>query len=546
MPTGQWDNDGPRLAAHHISGTGPRLAAHSISGIGPHQVTHPVPGQRRAERRNSGASPRRERTHAAGASGLEGLAACALLLLILVFGGGTRNDLFSDLFVQLCSIPLLLFAFYQLDFRRLPRAEQQWLCLLAALASLPLIYLIPLPAVVWSWLPGRDDIAALQTAHGLGGSWSRSLSLDPVATWAALRALLPALALGLLVPRLDTTWRRRLLYLVILAGVFTVPLGLAQINGGTPSPLRFYTPTNVHDAVGLFANRNHFAALLVAGLALCGGFLVAELAQHPEPTPQNRLRVTMWILLAAVLVFGLALSRSRAGVGLGGLALAACAWFAWRRLGSRVLRFILIGAVLVVLLGFQVGFVWMVERAQQMFAGDHRWQILGASLDLAREFAWLGVGPGAFPAAYAAFEPIASLGPKIINHAHNDWLEWFLEVGLLLPLAAFAFLAWLGARTRELRRLSARGVPGDIQSTATVDQREADAALYLFGPWLAILLALLHAAFDYQLRTTMDLSAFVICCACLLPPRAAVEPSPRSASVRRLRSVPGSTDGPPD
>ena len=493
MAQGNLGHDGPRRAAHRVSGT----------------------------LRTSGAVDEE------GSTVLEGVSACALLLLALVLGGGTRSDLFTDLLIQFAAIPVLLLALYRQSsgLRNLPR---DWLLLVAMLASLPLLFLIPIPSAVFAWLPGRDGIAAMQSTHGIAIPWARPLSLNPTATLAALRALLPALALALLVPQLDHAWRQRLLYLVILAGVFSVPLGLAQVNGGAPSPLRFYVPTNVHDAVGLFANRNHFAALLVSGLALVGVFLVDELARARSSSDYGRLRLVIWAMLAAVLIFGLALSKSRAGVGLGVVAMGACAWLAWRQLGARALRWIAIGAGLVLLLGFQVGFLWMVERAQQLFAGDHRWQIMGASLDLARDFAWIGVGPGAFPAAYAAYEPIAIVGPKIVNHAHNDWLEWWLEIGLLLPLIAIVFARWLFARSREVLGTIVRFAPAS--GTAPVKDSHA-AQSYIQGAWLVIFLAILHAAFDYQLRTTTDLCVFAICCGCLVP-------RPGRIPVRPPRSSP--------
>jgi|CXWL01.1.fsa_nt_gi O-antigen ligase len=488
MARSGWVVHGPRRAAHLVSGQSEPVAAAS------------------AEVR---------------ATNAEGIAAAFLMLLALVFGGGTRNYLFTDLAVQFAAIPVLVFALSRQGSVLAHAYMRDWLLLIGVILSLPVLFLLPFPSFVWAWLPGRNAIAAMQTAHSLADSMFKPLSLDPTATWAVLRALLPALALALLVPQLDHAWRRRLLYLVILAGVFTVPLALAQMNGGPHSELRFYFPTNPQDAVGLFANRNHFAALLVSGLALVGVFLVEDLARPAVRADFGRLKLATWILLAGVLIFGLALSRSRAGVGLALLAMAVCAWMAWRQLGRRALPWIAVGGTVALLLGFHVGFVWIADRAQQFFVGDQRWQILGASMSLAREFGWLGVGPGAFPAAYAAYEPIAVLGPRIINHAHNDWLEWWIELGLLLPLIALVFGRWLLGRVRAL----------------VASQDAGGLHLYQHGPLLVVVLAIIHAAFDYQLRTTTDLCVFVLCCACLVPNRQQAltrpsRPNPRLASVR--------------
>ena len=45
-------------------------------------------------------------------------------------------------------------------------------------------------------------------------------------------------------------------------GIIGVFVGLFQVAGGPESPLRYFEITNPTEAVGFFANRNHFAALL--------------------------------------------------------------------------------------------------------------------------------------------------------------------------------------------------------------------------------------------------------------------------------------------
>jgi len=431
----------------------------------------------------------------------EGLICAFLLLLALIFGGGTRADLFSDLLIQLAAIPAIVFALLRAGTRELVDVQKSWLVLIASIIAVPLIFLLPLPNAIWQWLPGRSEVFAAQTMAGTHGGWSRALTLDTTATMAALRALLPAIALALLAPQLDDRWRRRLLKLVILVAVFSVPLGLAQLNGGANSPLRFYVPTNVHDAVGLFANRNHFAAFMVAALMITAGFLLEDLSSQRSGSFRFRLQPIVYSLIGCVLIFGLAISRSRAGLGLAAVGLLGVAVCGWRVLGPRILPWIMGGAALALLLVFQVGFVWIVDRLGQLFAGDHRWLILSASTKLANEFAWVGVGPGVFPVAYAAFEPISAVGAKIVNHAHNDWLEWWVEAGFLLPLATIAFFWWFRTSSLRLYRALVANLPDQI---------------YRQGVWLAVVVGIVHAAFDYQLRTTTNLCVFVLCCATLV------------------------------
>ena len=45
---------------------------------------------------------------------------------------------------------------------------------------------------------------------------------------------------------------------------------------------------------------------------------------------------------------------------------------------------------------------------------------------------------------YRAWEPLDLMGPNFINHAHNDYLELWLETGWLAPPILAAFFLWLG------------------------------------------------------------------------------------------------------
>lgn len=65
----------------------------------------------------------------------------------------------------------------------------------------------------------------------------------------------------------------------------------------------------------------------------------------------------------------------------------------------------------------------------------------------------MGSGPGTFPEVYRQFQPL-ELGHYSINHAHNDYLEWLFEGGLvaaviLLVLLALYLQQWVKLWTAE-------------------------------------------------------------------------------------------------
>ena len=93
---------------------------------------------------------------------------------------------------------------------------------------------------------------------------------------------------------------------------------------GPGSALRFYDVTNPKEAVGLFANRNHFAAHLYVTLVLAAAWYATAVRETLKVGALTS-RSTLWSTAAAVffvsVMAGLAMARSRAGVFLAMIAL---------------------------------------------------------------------------------------------------------------------------------------------------------------------------------------------------------------------------------
>ncbi len=143
----------------------------------------------------------------------------------------------------------------------------------AAIVLLPLIQLIPLPPFLWTALAGRASFASAYQEAALGVPWL-GISLDPAATWRSALALIPPVAVFLSTVLLGRAARRVLAAGIVAFAFVSVLLGLAQLTQGSGSPLRLFAVTNSTEAVGFFANRNHFAALLYSALPLTAAFAV--------------------------------------------------------------------------------------------------------------------------------------------------------------------------------------------------------------------------------------------------------------------------------
>ncbi len=415
-----------------------------------------------------------------------GVLAGTLLMFALLLGGGTRNYLMSDLLVQLLAAIVLVYGLARLRWHDLAPGARQYLSLAALVLLLPLLQLLPLPTALFAGFPGRGELWAGRAELGIQVPSFVAWSLDPNATLAALRGLLPAAALGLLAVQLGAVWQKRLVLIVVVVAVIMVPIGIAQVAQGPHSDLRPYTPTNLHDAVGLFANRNHYASLLASALVFVFGGLLLN-ARGGRSRSVRVLQMIGWMLLGAVLLLGVVLSRSRAGVGLAAILSVSMLLLAFvrRREHPQAFRWFL-GFVLVAgLLAFQFGFLAIADRLTQV--SDQRWDVTAGVLAVSTKFSWLGTGIGSFPAVYAAYEPIELVGDKILNHAHNDWAELWVEIGALLVPLALLFAVWMGTRLREL--------------VASGPLAQSGQTLRLMG--LGVMLTLcVHSLVDYPLRTT--------------------------------------------
>jgi hypothetical protein len=130
----------------------------------------------------------------------------------------------------------------------------------------------------------------------------------------------------------------------------------------------------------------------------------------------------------------------------------------------------------------------------------------------------VGTGLGSFDPVYRTVEPESAASTTFLNHAHDDYLELWLETGLVGVALLIAFFYWYG-------RASWR---------AWVSERRlVGASLGRAGSTVAALL-LAHSIVDYPLRTTALAVVFAFACGVLNPPRAdrdAANAAPRSRRI---------------
>ena len=429
-----------------------------------------------------------------------------VLILALLFGGGARQGLWSDVLVELAALPLLVWSFLKIELTSFSRCGLWGIALLLAALALPLFQLIPFPPDLWTHLHGREKIVAEYDTAGIALPWI-PISLNASATFAGFLSLLPAAAIFLAILSVDWSGRRMLVVLVLVVTFPGVLLAVFQTVGGMDSPLRFYAITNLGRGVGFFANANHQAAVLYSAIPLAAALIVGIVRDTGK---DHRLSLILLSALIAVVAIGLALTSSRAGVALGFISGLCSLALVWRHHNNRSVGRLILGGlgayIVAFLIFFQFGFIGLAQKIEASDTmGDLRWSVAGVTWKATVANLPFGSGYGTFEPIYEMFAPpTLIIANEYVNHAHDDWLELAMTGGVPAIALAIGFFAWFGVASF---RLWVRDQPG-LQPVDIALSRAAT---------IIIVFLLLHSVVDYPLRTEALSVLFALACAFLFP-----------------------------
>lgn len=319
----------------------------------------------------------------------------------------------------------------------------------ALLVSLPLRGMLPAPRRAWwivFWAMGVAVLLQVFPSTGLARAfgaypealWNhpelvlRTWSPDVGATlrgWAAFVALFifAWIAFGL------RAAQRNVLWLVLAAmALFQGVYGVSAHAAGAESIFGIWDRNNVNFVHGSFSNRNLFAAYLallwplavavwwIRGMPLLGGLA-------PE------FKVAGSLITSVILGTALFASASRLGSAAGVVAMLV-ALMLWTR-HRRILHGHSVWPAYIAISGAVLAAVWygvtpLAERLLSTGIDDGRFVVFGLML---REFPlqWYlhGIGLGGFEAVFKQVQPGELTG--WYDYAHNDLLQWLLEMGLV-------------------------------------------------------------------------------------------------------------------
>lgn len=250
---------------------------------------------------------------------------------------------------------------------------------------------------------------------------------------------------------------KRIFVALILLGAFEALYGLIQYLSGWHYIFTYAKHYYINEATGTYVNHNHFAGLLgmlfplSLGMAYYvwhkgrGSYPMADAASFSASGRSSTHPKTLFFsFLAVLMVVSIIFSRSRMGI-LAALStillLVALIAHAKRRERKKMLTGVIVGLTAVLLLAVWVGLEPVMARYAELeweynVDGVGRLSIWKDAFELVQSRPFFGSGLGTFATAYQHVQ--RAYPQRVVGHAHNDYLQFLIELGLVGSVLLFA------------------------------------------------------------------------------------------------------------
>ena len=348
--------------------------------------------------------------------------------------------------------------------------------------------------------------------------WLFGLSANPGATFKYLMLGASYALLFLMIVVVFNTRKRLNLLIItlIISGTFQAFWGASMVLSGIEWLFGIPKEHYLDKATGTYVNRNHLAGYLEMTITLSIGYMLAYREGKDftwrgafELLLSNKVLVRLAII---IMVIGLVMSQSRMGNTAFVVSLVLVGFLfilTFKKHRKRNLAILLSFIVIDVLIISQYfGLERLKDRlvntevsisqnsGQLVFdINDLRGMAFNSSIPLAQEKAFTGHGAGSFEVVF-----ISHAGPDFggyFKHAHNDYIQFWVEFGLIgsLPLLAFVSLSlYLAVRALREKHSYYRSGIG-------------------IGASMAILAILIHSFSDFNLQIPANAMTFIVVCA---------------------------------
>lgn len=388
----------------------------------------------------------------------------SVLFLSLLIGGGTASGLYTETLIEIAALISAAAILSRPSQQAIPRAV---LWLLALVVAVFCFQVVPLPATL---LEGVRPGVLLADPWLDGGSRLRFVSVGVGRTVECMLYFVAAAVFFLAVLRLRAEQVYGLLPFFFMGMICNSLAAAIQYSLSDTVAIEGLLPFTIN--AGLFANQNHFSALLFVSIP----FVVYYGLFRGHLLSGALGLVTLLLLLLA--------AGSRAGILIGLVITAISIVFlsARSRIGGYGILAVFIGLSI-----YTIG-AWAKIDAKVVDPAFGRAEFARTTIEGIEQNWTTGVGFGAFQKVYQIHEKGSMIFKSYVNHAHNDYLELALEGGLPVILLMVAYAVLLSASSAVIR-----GEP--LQKAA----------------FLSLAFLLVHSLVDYPLRT----AALAMTFACL-------------------------------
>ncbi|MER8462634.1 O-antigen ligase family protein [Mesorhizobium sp. M1396] len=378
----------------------------------------------------------------------------SVLFLSVLIGGGTASGLYTETLIELATIVSAAAVFSRPSGQRIPRPVP-WLLALAL--AVFCFQIVPLPAALLSGL--RPEVL-LVNPWLAGETRLRFVSVGVGRTIECFLYFSAAAAFFLSVIRLRPDQVYGLLPFFFMGVICNGLAAAIQYSLSDTVAIEGLLPFTIN--AGLFANQNHFSALLFVSIP----FVVYYGLFRGHLLSGSLGLISLLLLLLA--------AGSRAGILIGlAITIISVVFLSARsRLGGYGVLAVFIGLSL-----YSMG-AWTKIDAEVVDPEFGRAEFARTTIAGIEENWAIGVGFGSFQKVYQIYEKGEMIFKPYVNHAHNDYLELALEGGAPVVFLIAVYLILLFASALGVRR-----VP--LQKAA----------------FLSVSFLLVHSLVDYPLRT---------------------------------------------
>jgi O-antigen ligase len=266
-------------------------------------------------------------------------------------------------------------------------------------------------------------------------------------------------------------------------------------------PKKFYTT----QATGTYINPNHYAGFLEMILPLAFVLALYQLERLGRTNPtlsrranlgfqSERVAPLIFFSFASLLIFGAILfSRSRMGIFSATTAVASIGglWVTSARRRGWAITALVGFLAIAVLFGIWIGLGPVAERYEALATDYHlRMNLWKDTLSLIRAHPLFGSGFGTYATVYTTVQTTALL--NLVDHAHNDYLEITVELGIIGAGLLFGLIL----------SVLARGI------SAFYRLRQTREGFLVLGSCGSILAILFHSLADFNLQIPANALVF--------------------------------------